>query len=228
MTKADAFAFRPSAYTALVLRQVLAHGPRIAGGRVLDIGCGSGVLLAAAADMGAGSLCGVDIEPAAVQETARLLGALTTAARVEALHGSLYAPVAGRHFDVILANLPHFPMDHAAIDARLSSWSDGGDSGRRLLDPVLAGLGAHLAPGGLAIVAHNAFVGLEATQDIASAQGLTARVIDAMTVPIAPEKLGHMTVEVLDREMGRSLHRHGGHVFAEVLALAIEHAGDGT
>ena len=82
-------AFRPSAYTALVLKQLLQRRARLQGASVLDIGCGSGVLLAGAGRLGAGALCGVDIEPAAVAATrTQLTGAGTgsTATRIEALH----------------------------------------------------------------------------------------------------------------------------------------------
>ena len=227
MTTADATAFRPSAYSALVIRQLLRHRDRVAGARVLDLGCGGGVLLAAARDLGAAGLCGVDIEPAALAETTRLLAEAPPGGPTADIRpGSLFGPFGGERFDMVLANLPHFPMDHAAIDTRLPSWSDGGDDGRRLLDPVIAGLGDHLAPGGMALVAHNAFVGLPATRALARDHGLEARVIDGMTVPIAREKLTHMTPAVLTREMGATLHQFGGHVFAEVLVLRIARPGD--
>ncbi|QEW18574.1 putative methyltransferase [Marinibacterium anthonyi] len=220
-----AAAFRPSAYSAVVLRQLLALRDRLPGARVLDIGCGSGVLLAGAARLGATSLCGIDIEPAAADETARLLGTLDEEVAIETWQGSLYDPVAGRRFDVILANLPHFPMDTASVEDRLSTWSCGGDNGRRLLDPVIAGIGEHLEPDGFALVAHNAFVGLDQTLDYAATHGLKAQVVDGILTPIAPEKLLHMTPQVLAREAGRTIHDFGGHIFADVAVVLIEPAG---
>lgn len=225
-------AFRPSAYTALVLKQLLQRRARLQGASVLDIGCGSGVLLAGAGRLGAGALCGVDIEPAAVAATRKQLdgpGTGITAKRIEALQGSLFAPVAGRRFDVILANLPHFPMDHIPLDERLATWSSGGDDGRALLDPVIDGIEAHLAPDGWALVAHNAFIGLEATRARAARHGLTAAVVDSILVPLPPDKLAWMTPEVQAREAGRTIHAFGDHVFAEVAVLQLERddrAGD--
>ena len=142
---------------------------------MLEIGCGSGVLLAAAGRLGAAALCGVDLEPAAVATTRTLLLDLDLAAAIEVHQGDLFAPVHGRRFDLILANLPHFPMEPAPIGDRLPTWSSGGADGRRLLDPFLAGLGDHLAPGGRAVIAHNAFVGLEATRRAAQRDGLARR-----------------------------------------------------
>lgn len=223
-----ASAFRPSAYSAVVLRQILALRDRLPGTRVLDIGCGSGVLLAGAARMGVGALCGVDIEPAAAEETARLLSELEADIEVETHVGSLYGPVGGRRFDVILANLPHFPMEIASVGDRLSTWSCGGNSGRQLLDPVIEGLGAHLAPGGFALIAHNAFVGLDRTLDYARSHDLNAQVVDGVLVPVEPEKLLHMTPEIRTREAGRTIHDFGGHIFAEVAVVLIEPAGSAS
>jgi SAM-dependent methyltransferase len=63
-------AFRPSDYTAALLRQLLRHAEWVRGARVLDAGCGSGVLLAAAGALGATAVCGVDIEADAVTASA--------------------------------------------------------------------------------------------------------------------------------------------------------------
>lgn len=227
MTQAEetvtAEAFRPSLHTAAVLQQILLHRQRLRGARVLEIG--SGVLLAAAADCGARSLFGIDVEPVAIAETARQLAAFGPDVTVETALGHLYDPVAGRRFDVVLANLPHFPMNAAAVDGRLTTWSDGGADGRRLLGPVIDGLGRHLAPGGCAIIAHNAFTGLDETRKSAAAQGLAVELADTLLIPLAPEKLAWMTPEVLDREAGRTIHRIAGHVFTEVAVLFIQAPG---
>ncbi|GHG79516.1 methyltransferase domain-containing protein [Pseudodonghicola xiamenensis] len=218
-------AFRPSIHTSAVLHQLLLQGDRLRGARVLDIGCGSGVLLEAAAERGAQSVFGVDVEAAAIDETQRLLSAFGKGVAVETAVGHLYGPVAGRRFDLVLANLPQFPMRAASVDGRLPSWSDGGDDGRRLLGPMVAGLGQHLAAGGCAIVAHNAFTGLEETRRLAAAQGLVPEIVDTVMIPLAPEKLAWMTPAVLDREAGRTIHRFGGHVFAELVVLLIQAPG---
>src|SRR5690606_10470873 len=53
--------------TKLALAQLLAHTP--SGGRVLDVGCGSGVLSVAAASARGGRVVAVDIDAHAVQVT---------------------------------------------------------------------------------------------------------------------------------------------------------------
>ena len=130
----------------------------------------------------------------------------------------------GRRFDLILANLPHFPMEAAAIGDRLPTWSSGGADGRPLLDPFLAGLGDHLTPSGRAVIAHNAFVGLEATKAAAHRQGLAGRRDRHACWSICRRpKLARMTPEVLQRETGRSIHLYGGLAFGEMLVLTISH-----
>jgi ribosomal protein L11 methyltransferase len=89
------------------------------GARVLDYGCGSGILAIAAAKLGAASVFGVDIDPLALttaQENSRRNG-------VEADYtapGSLCSEGPGARFDVVIANILANPLI--------------------LLAPVLAGL----------------------------------------------------------------------------------------
>jgi release factor glutamine methyltransferase len=66
-------ALRPTEYTAALLRQLQLNRSAVEGARVLEIGCGSGVLLAALARFGARSVCGVDIERDAVFQATSLL-----------------------------------------------------------------------------------------------------------------------------------------------------------
>jgi ribosomal protein L11 methyltransferase len=71
--------------------------------RVIDVGCGSGILAIAAAKLGAGELLGVDTDPIAVESTsanARLNG---LARRLPVRQGSV--PSGEGPFDMVLANL---------------------------------------------------------------------------------------------------------------------------
>lgn len=90
--------------------------------RVLDMGCGSGILALAALRLGAGSAVAVDTDELAVRaslDNAKLNG-------VEARLSAALAPPPGEHaFDLVLANI------RAPV-----------------LIPMAAALGAHLAPGG--------------------------------------------------------------------------------
>ncbi|MBO9479575.1 methyltransferase [Shimia sp. R11_0] len=216
--------FRPSDYTAALIQCLLADQRQAKWARVLEVGCGSGVLLSAAGAAGAAQLTGVDIEADAVAATTRLLDHNGHAAISDIHEGEMFAPVRNRRFDLVLANLPHFPMNPAAIDGRLPSWSAGGADGRKLLDSFLDNLSPHLASGGRALVAHNVFIGLDTTKVKAAKLGLSVRVIDSLFVPLPQEKLAVMTPDILKRETGHSIHRFGCYAFGEVAVLSLAHA----
>lgn len=71
--------------------------------RVLDVGCGSGILAIAAAKLGAGELAGVDTDPIAIESTLRNAAENGLAGRIRAWQGSL--PSEAGPFDLVLANL---------------------------------------------------------------------------------------------------------------------------
>lgn len=75
----------------------------VPGQRVLDVGCGSGVLAVLAAHLGAASVLGVDVDPAAVAATEANAAANEVADLVTVRAGSVDA-VDGR-FDVVVANI---------------------------------------------------------------------------------------------------------------------------
>ncbi|MEM6849981.1 MAG: 50S ribosomal protein L11 methyltransferase, partial [Pseudomonadota bacterium] len=109
-TLQSANALRPSDYTAALVRRMQLSPSWVRGARVLDVGCGSGLLLAAAGDLGAASLTGVDVEPDAVAASRALLRGVGHGTHSDIVQGDMFAPVGERRFDLIVANLPHFPM----------------------------------------------------------------------------------------------------------------------
>jgi release factor glutamine methyltransferase len=216
-------ALRPSEYTAALIQVLRAQPEKVRGANVLEIGSGSAVVLAALGALGAASLCGVDIEPDAVDAGAVLLDELGHAS-AELHQGDMWLPVAGRNFDLIVANLPHFPMSPVEVAGRLPTWSSGGSDGRWLLDAFLEGLPVHLAPGGRAVITHNAFVGLGRTKAIAERHGFVMRIVLTTLVYIPGDKVGRMTPAVLSAEQGRSLHRYGPYTFGDVHIVELTRA----
>ena len=71
--------------------------------RVLDVGCGSGILAIVAARLGAGEVTGVDTDPIAVEATAANARRNRVARRVRARAGSV--PTADGPYDLVVANL---------------------------------------------------------------------------------------------------------------------------
>ena len=217
---APAAALRPSEYTSALIQALRARAACVRGADALEIGSGSGVVLAALGALGASALCGIDIENEAVVSGSLLLRELGYG-NAQFHQGDMWMPVAGRRFDLIAANLPHFPMEPQEFAGRLASWSSGGPDGRRLLDGFLQGLPAYLMPGGRAIITHNAFVGLDRSRAMVEQIGLSLRVVSSTLIHLTREKLDLMTPSVLCAEEGRSIYRYGPYAFAEMHIVEI-------
>jgi ribosomal protein L11 methyltransferase len=71
--------------------------------RVIDVGCGSGILAIAAAKLGAGELLGVDTDPIAVESTTANARLNDQTRRLRVRQGSV--PSGEGPFDIVLANL---------------------------------------------------------------------------------------------------------------------------
>lgn len=99
--------------------------------RVLDMGCGSGILSVAAAKIWRRPVVAVDIDPESVRVTRFNARRNRVAALVSAVAGNGYAvpPVRGRRFDLILSNILARPLMRMA-----------------------PALGRSLAPGGIAVL----------------------------------------------------------------------------
>lgn len=74
------------------------------GDQVIDVGCGSGILSIAAAEMGAGSVLAVDLDEVAVQSAKENIGLSTCAERIEVRQGDLLQDIDGPA-ELIVANL---------------------------------------------------------------------------------------------------------------------------
>ena len=104
--------------TRMCLRWIATHPVRTQ--RVLDYGCGSGILAIAAARFGAGAVHAVDIDPAAVQSTqhnAEANGVVLTAGLPDTAAGQ---------YDTVLANILASPLK--VLAPLLSSHVAGGGS----------------------------------------------------------------------------------------------------
>ncbi|MDE2402501.1 MAG: 50S ribosomal protein L11 methyltransferase [Burkholderiales bacterium] len=117
--------------TRMCLKWIAAHPQALQGQRVLDYGCGSGILAIGAALHGAVSVDAVDIDPAAVESTLANAGvnlkgvSATLNTGLPELVGNAQAA-----YPVVLANILATPL--------------------KLLAPLLAG---HVAPGGHLVLA---------------------------------------------------------------------------
>lgn len=93
----------PTTRLCLAALESVADRGALAGARVLDVGCGSGILAIAALRLGAATAVGVDTDPIAVEATVANARRNGLARRVHARAGSL--PSGDTPFDIVLANL---------------------------------------------------------------------------------------------------------------------------
>lgn len=117
-------------------------------GRALDVGCGGGVqsLLAA---RHCEHVVGVDLNPRALA-FARFNARLNEVSNVEFRQGSLYEPVGGERFDLVVCNPPYVVSPESEVLFR-----DGGRPGDAFCQEVVRGAARHLRPGGFATVIVN-------------------------------------------------------------------------
>jgi ribosomal protein L11 methyltransferase len=98
------------------------------GARVLDYGCGSGILAIVAAKLGAGEVAAVDIDPQALETTAE--NARSNGVRLQI---ALPEQLPAGSFDMILANILAAPL--IALEPHLARCTSRG--GRILLSGIL-------------------------------------------------------------------------------------------
>jgi hypothetical protein len=110
----------------------------------LDLGTGSGIH-ALLASRQCEEAIGVDINPRAIAFS-RFNQQLNGCGNLEYFLGDLYAPVAGRRFDLILSNPPYNPTPH--VPAGTNFWS-GGTSGEDILGRIIHGLDEHITESGI-------------------------------------------------------------------------------
>jgi release factor glutamine methyltransferase len=135
-------------------RSIAAGG---AGVRIADVGTGSGcIAVTLAAELPGATLTATDISEAALEVAAANAGRHDVATRIELLHGSWGEPLAGRCFDIVVANPPYIPsgelagLERDVRDREPALALDGGSDGLDAYRPLLAAIAAVLAPGGWA------------------------------------------------------------------------------
>jgi len=123
---------------------------KLARGKTLDIGTGSGVQAFAAAESGAVSeVVAVDVNPEAVRRLKmevdrRISEGSIKKGRIAVLESDMFARVEGEAFDTIICNPPYLPNDARAEDIAL----DGGPGGFEWSERFLTSAKRHIAPNG--------------------------------------------------------------------------------
>ncbi len=149
--------------------------------RVLDIGTGTGcIAVTIAAQCAAAEVVATDVVPEAIELATRNAERHKVTERLTFLEGSLFEPVAGETFDVILSNPPYISdaewddgqVERCILEHVPESALRGGADGLDLIRPLLEQAPTHLNSGGLLIV-EVADAHAEAAAEIAANAGLS-------------------------------------------------------
>lgn len=125
---------------------------------VLDLGTGSGAIaLAIASERAKARITATDLSAAALVVARENADALALSGRVRFLEGSLFEPVAGESFDLVVSNPPYVAeRDAAGLPPELrhepASALFAGPDGTDVLRAIAARVGEVLAPGGAVLV----------------------------------------------------------------------------
>lgn len=148
----------PRPETELVVERALAL-LRPEATELADLGTGSGAIaLAIASERPALQVTAVDISGDAL-EIAKRNAARLRFGNVRFERGSWFAPLAGRHFDVVVANPPYVARGDADLAANVSRFEPevaliAGAGGLEALEQIATQAGRHLRPGGWLILEH--------------------------------------------------------------------------
>ena len=143
---------------------------------VLDVGTGSGFLAHRIREQTGARALGSDINPDACRQASD--------AGVPVVRANLFDPFQAESFDVVVCNPPYLPTPPG------QEWDDwmeralsGGEDGRAMVDPFIAGVGRVLAPGGRAYLLASTLTGPEAIRSAGREQGFEVAVIAEESYP---------------------------------------------
>lgn len=165
--------YMPSAASISLARNLR----NVRGARVLDLGTGSGFLAILASKLGAKEVVATDISERALRD-AQKNAILNTVENIDFRLGSLYEPVEGECFDLIVCNPPMTP---SKIPLPRYTW--GGADGRMILDMAISEAPDHLREGGRLLIPVISLVGVGRTFRLMRDVGLKPRAVDYVVHP---------------------------------------------
>ena len=146
----------PRPETELLVGEVLAWSARRSAGDVLDLGTGSGAIALSLRQEGTfGRIVATDVSEDALQLARANLSANLPGMDVDFRQGSLFAPVQGERFDIIVSNPPYVgERERDGLAREVVDWEPAaalfsGSDGLDVIREIVANAPEFLHPGGL-------------------------------------------------------------------------------
>ncbi|VVC04328.1 putative S-adenosylmethionine-dependent methyltransferase [Candidatus Bilamarchaeum dharawalense] len=141
----------PSVYEPAEDSFLLANAAMKLRGKILEIGCGSGIVSLICAREG-GNVLGVDVNPEAVK-CAKINAKRNKIKSVQFIESDLFSNVPKQQFDAILFNPPYLPTSREeVIEGDLNLAFDGGPDGLSVIKQFLNHVDSYLKPGGVLLI----------------------------------------------------------------------------
>jgi release factor glutamine methyltransferase len=179
----------PSVYEPAEDTFLLAKHAKILKGRVLEIGCGSGLAsLVNARHNPPNIVVGVDLNPSAV-ECSKRNAKLNGVKNAKFFKGDMFEPISpSEKFDAILFNPPYLPTTKKEkLKGPENLAYDGGSRGRRTLDRFLKSFGNYLKTGGVLLLVQSSLNNPGKTEEFLRQKGFRTEILE--TEPFFFEKL---------------------------------------
>ncbi|MGV8176432.1 MAG: HemK2/MTQ2 family protein methyltransferase [Candidatus Bilamarchaeaceae archaeon] len=141
-------------------------------GRILEMGCGSGMVSLANAKRNPGNgVLGIDINPIAVQASIRN-AALNGIRNAHFIQSDLFSALGkSEKFDAIIFNPPYLVKE--ADDPNDPALYGGGKQGRGVIDRFIAGFPPYLSKGGVVLLIHSSDNDPEKTARMLAGKGFS-------------------------------------------------------
>jgi release factor glutamine methyltransferase len=166
--------YEPQEDSYLLLEQV----KKLAHGRVLDMGTGSGILALAAAEKDdVREVVAADIDSEAVKELRN-----RKLKKIKIVQSDLFMNIGGS-FDVIIFNPPYLPDEERDDDVALA----GGKKGHELIEKFLHGAKDYLNKNGFILIVFSNMTGKEDVDRIIKQEGYSPELLDTRSLAFFEE-----------------------------------------
>jgi release factor glutamine methyltransferase len=168
--------YQPAEDSRLLAETAIEHGEIGPGDIVLDVGTGSGYVAARLREETGAQVVGSDISADACRQASE--------AGVPVVQADLFGPFRDGRFDTVVCNPPYLPTPpDKEWDDPMERALSGGEDGRAVVDPFLAGVGRVLATGGRAYLLISTLTGPDTVRETARAAGLGSGVVASESHP---------------------------------------------